>query len=111
MKDYTDARSRLLVEETLRGNYALALRMLSEGSLPEKSRLEQLSETYRLLCSYYARGAEDPSRDEILRKIGRELMALIRQEREINVRLPYSCIVAREQLGEGYDFAADLGVP
>ncbi|WP_288967074.1 hypothetical protein [uncultured Porphyromonas sp.] len=111
MKDYTDARSRLLVEETLRGNYALALRMLSEGSLPEKSRLEQLSETYRLLCSYYARGAEDPSRDEILRKIGRELMALIRREREINVRLPYSCIAARERLGEGYDFAEDLGRP
>lgn len=111
MKDYTDARSRLLVEETLRGNYALALRMLSEGSLPEKSRLEQLSETYRLLCSYYARGAEDPSRDEILRKMGRELMALIRREREINVRLPYSCITARERLGERYDFAEDLGRP
>ena len=111
MKDYTDARSRLLVEETLRGNYALALRMLSEGSLPEKSRLEQLSETYRLLCSYYARGAEDPSRDEILRRIGRELMALIRREREINVRLPYSCIAARERLGEGYDFAEDLRRP
>ena len=111
MKDYTDARSRLLVEETLRGNYALALRMLSEGSLPEKSRLEQLSETYRLLCSYYARGAEDPSRDEILRKIGRELMALIRREQEINVRLPYSCIAVRERLGEGYDFAEDLRRP
>lgn len=111
MTDYHAPRGRQLIEDILSGHYARAFEMLDGTPQGESARLRELTETYRLLCDYYAKGAEDPSRDEILRKIGRELRMLIREARDVERCLPPSCIDARRRLGEGYDLATDLAHP
>lgn len=111
MTDYNEPRGRQLIEDILSGHYARVFEMLDGTPLGDSARLRELTETYRLLCDYYAKGAEDPSRDEILRKIGRELRMLIREAWDVERFLPQSCIDARRRLGEGYDLAADLAHP
>ncbi len=59
-----------------RGRYRSAMATLAESLPTDDERLAELNETYRLLMSYYARGAEDPERPTILANIGSRLVVL-----------------------------------
>lgn len=96
-----------LRERTLRGSYALVLEYLRhqpELKLPE---LDKIEETYRLLCSYYARGAEDPSREDFLRQIGRQLMTILRRLWDRH-GLPDVYELPRQRLAPPYSFTTDM---
>lgn len=107
--ELSDSRSRTIkphLEDVLAGHYAAVLQWMKKEGIGEREETDHLRETYRLLCLYYARGAEDPSRQNFLIDIGRRLMTLLRQT--VAEQQSYSRLRARERLGVPYSLTDDL---
>lgn len=105
--EYRGRDMEWLRQRTLDGSYALVLRYLRQQPELRLPELDKIEETYHLLCSYYARGAEDPSREDFLRQIGRQLMTILRRlwdERG----LPDAYEIPRRLLAPPYRFTEDM---